>query len=300
MFVIYGDFELTNIELIGSSFGAVWRTDDNGAALNDFHTGLVSTASWIAGAQTTASFLDIKFQTSADYIGGVGLFNVQGLPEGLLTELLSSDSSGETSLGTQPLRQGPDGNLQAVYLPMLGAGEKELRLRLHNNVNGVAKVAASATWGAGELLAGWAIYLPTMLARQPSSQPTDPTANVTQDAGSVFPTFRKPARTVNATLGPFASLDVGSTLLSSIDDGHGGKISLRRLQDIFLRANGTAVCDIASAGKGAGVVRVGKGRIDQEAMQENWMLARIQNQGGQITMDQPPKWSWPTSWRQTI
>lgn len=297
MFIIYGDFEL-DIEMTASHSGAAFLTD--AAALNDFHSGLIASATWPAGSQTTASYVDLKFQTSKDWIGGVGLVNVDKLPEGLLTELLSSDSSGATSLGTQPLRQGPNGKLQAWYLPMLGAGENQLTLRIHNNLNGSAVVPASQVWGAGELLAGHAIYLPTMVSRQPSSQPTDPSALTTQDAGSVFATFRNPARTASATLGPFSTSDVNSTFYSTIDDGAGGRISLRRLQETLLNANGSAICDIASAGKGAGVVRVGKGRIDQEFMQENWMLARIQNQGGQISMDQIPKWSWQTTWRQSI
>jgi hypothetical protein len=297
MFIVYGDFQLS-FAMLASNSGASFLTDSS--ALNDFHSGLIASAQWCIGAQTTASYVDIKFTANQDWIGGVGLVNVQGLPEATLIELLSSDSSGHTSLGTQRLRQGPNGKLQAWFLPMLGAGQKQLTLRIHNNVNNVATIAASAVWGAGEVVAGHAIYLPTMMMRQPSSQPIDPSALTTQDAGSVFATMRNAARSVNATLGTFSTADVNSIYYSTISDGKGGKISLRRLQEVLLQSNCTAICDIASAGRGAGVVKVGAGRIDQEFMQENWMLARLQNQGGSIIMDQPPRWSWQTSWRQSI
>jgi hypothetical protein len=297
MFFIYGNITL-DVTLISDHSGAGFLTD--ASALNDFHSGLIASATWNSAVQNTGSYVDLKFESSDDWIGGVGLVNVQGLPEGLLTELLYTDSSGTTSLGTQNLTQGPNGELGVWYLPMLGAGEYHLSLRLHNNVDGQAPIAASATWGAGELIVGHALYLPTMLARQPSATLVDPTALTTQDAGSVFATMRKPARTNSATLGPFSTPDVNSTNYSTLSDGKGGAISLRRLQEIFSSSRGMAICDIASAGRGAGVVHVGNGRIDQEFMQENWMLARIQNSGGTITMDQPPKWSWQTNWRQSI
>lgn len=289
MFFIYGDVALT----LGISGGdAAFLTDSS--ALNDFHSGLVCSMSWDTGSQTTSSSVDLTFTTSTNHIGGVGLVNVQGLPEGLLTELIING----VTFGQQRLRRAANGELGAWYLPQ-DATNTAFRIRLINDVGGSVAVTAGQEFGAGEIIAGHAIYLKTMIKRSPSAALNDPTAFTTPDAGSVFASLRKPARLINATLGTFTTADVNSSFYSSIDDGKGGKISLRRLQEIFSAAQGMAICDIPDAGQGAGSQH-GALRYDQEFMQENFLLARIQNQGGSITMDQPPRYSWQTNWRQSI
>lgn len=374
MLFLYGDIKAIDTTISGSAAGAASLTDTG--ALNDFHTGLVTSMQWPGGSQTTASYLDIdinlvpgitfttgapttpsfnlwdfpvsgtsSFQvgdsinvsdgtngldgtvtsivdgvievavstasgtvsaiavgspftkvgatTSPISIGGVGVVNVVGLPVGTLTELFVDG----VSFAQQKLRHGPLGEPGAWYLPQLTG--KHIKVRIYNDVEGSASIAANSVFGIGEIFVGRVVYLPTMIKRTPGASLNDPTAFTTQEAGSVFASMRKPARLVSATLGTFSTNDVNSSFYSSIDDGAGGKISIRRLQEIFCAAQGMAVCDIPNSGQGAGTQR-GKLRYDQEFIQENFMLARIQNQGGTISMDQPPRYSWSTNWRQSI
>lgn len=291
MFLIYGDVALSNFAISGGT-GVEFLTNTD--ALNDFHDGLICSMMWNEDSQSSTSHVDVSFDTSADHIGGVGVSNVQGLPESCLMELFQ----GSTSLGTQQLRQGPKGQLGAWWLPQ-DTSHTSFTVRAYNDVGGSQAFDSGVVFGYGEIICGHAIYLPTMIKRTPGASLNDPTAFTTQDAGSVFASLRKPARLVSATLGTFSTEDVNSSFYSSIDDGKGGKISLRRLQEIFSGAQGMAICDIPNAGQGAGTQH-GNFRYDAEFMQENFLLARIQNQGGTISMDQPPRYSWQVNFRQSI
>jgi hypothetical protein len=296
MFIVYGDYQI-DFTLTGSHSGAAFLSADNGAAMNDGHSSLVSSMSWIGGTQTTASYLEIvcKVQSPLDKapaVGGVGLVNVTGLPEGTLVQFNGAQ--------TQRLRQGPNGKLQAWFLPQThvdSAGTVDFQI--FNDVNSVASIPAGQPFGIGEIVIGRAIYLPTLIASQPGASLVDSTAFQTNDGGSENKTLRYPSRTVTATLGRFRTSDVNSSFYSSVQTGGNpeGTISLRRLQEILVVANCVAICDIPGPGRGGGIQN-GRFVYDQEFMQENWQLARL-NDAGTIQMDQPPYWSWSTSFKQS-
>ena len=288
MLLSYGNYTLS-FAISSTGGGAAFLTPSS--YLNDAKNGVICSMRWDTGVQTTATRVDItvtitKAMDTTPAIGAVGFVNVQ-LPAGTLVKY------GGSGGGAQRLVPGIRGELSSWWIPYVTGGS--FVLSIYNDVNGSPSIAAGSTWGAGEIYVGRVTQLPTLVASgtNPTSASQDLTGWNQANLGQLYPIMRVPQRLKRGTLGygPTSNIAGGSTY-SGVQAGSNpaSKIDLNTLRDLFSTQQLLAVCDLPSAGFGAGTLTNGM-RYDQAFMQPNWMIARMKS-AGDLVMDQYPYWSW--------
>lgn len=285
------DYVLT-FAIGGSASGSAFLEPDDGSALADGRTGVVNTMQWIGGTQNTSSYVEITVTissaTDATAIQGiVGVANVD-LPEG--TKLVIGGV-------TQRLVANERGEMGAWALPMTTGNS--LVIRIYNDVNGVASIAANHEFSIGEIFVGRVINLCTLVGGNPSADLTDPTAFNRSAGGQLWQNMRKPYRVVSTPIGTFSTADAKGGNASSVDDGASGTIDIQRLRAILSTTAVCAVCDTPNEGLGQGTLSMSGIRYDQDVMQVNWMLARPTNPGT-LAMTKPPRWTWGPQFQEAI
>jgi len=283
--MIFVYFQGTLSAAISTNVGSAAFLTDSGALFSG-RSGEGSTFSFSSGTAATTQYtsLDVTMISDLDATppwGGVGLVNVQGLPEGTKCEFNGV---------TQRLTRDAWGELSAWWLPSGVTGATE-SIRIYNDVNGSHSIAPGATVYAGQIFAGRVLSLPTLVYdNPPASDLQDPTAFQRSAGGQLRQLMRYPFDLVTAKLGRFSTSDYSGGSLSSIVSGANpaGVIDLRTFRRILSTTPVCAVCDVPSAGQGDGS---GTPRYSQAWLTRNMMLARPMSIG-QIAHDQAPKWSW--------
>jgi hypothetical protein len=282
MLIAYGDYSLT-FAVGGSAAGADFTAPDDGSGLADARTGSVQGLVWIGGTQNTSSYVEItvtigSVKDATPRIGVVGICN-SSLPAGTkivcqsITQLLVEDARGERNAWFVPQTTGTS-----------------FTIRIYNDVNGVASIAANAEFSIGEIYVGRVIQLPSLSRSSINRSLQDPTATRRSTGGQLWALMRKPFWQVGVELGMFTTKQITGGSNSGIANGAGGYIDIKTLQMMLSTLRVFAVCDHPDSGMGAGSDH-GSIRYDQDYMQTNWMLCRLSNVG-QISMDSPPYWSW--------
>jgi hypothetical protein len=289
MLIGYGNYTMSFAITGQSGSGAAFLTPSS--ALADGRTGTVTAIRWTNGTQNISSYVQITATLTSPLdgtakLGVAGVCNVIGLPVGTRLEIAGI---------SQRLVYGERRELSAWALPGTSGS---LVIRIYNDVNGAATIAAAAEFAIGEIFAGRCISLCTLADSSPSDTLTDPTSSRRSEGGQLWPLMRKTYRSVSGTLGRFTTTEVKGGTASPIMDGGTvpAAIDIRTLRSLIATSKVVAVCDTPSAGQGAGTV-VGGLRYDQDFMQTNWMVARPTNIG-QISLDRWPMWSWPVQFQE--
>lgn len=288
MLLGYGSYSVS-WAIGGSAGGAAFIAPADGSALTDGRTGSVQTCQWIGGTQNTGSYVELTgtitstLDATAAH-GVVGVINVIGLPVG--TKLVIA---GVTQRLVRTYR-GTVIELGAWALPF--ATGNTIIIRIYNDVNGVASIAANAQFALGEIFVGRVMTLDTQISGNPQRQLVDPTASQVTSGGQHYELMRKPYWQVQAQLGRVSTKDAMGGSESSIVSGSNpsGVIDLRTLYAMLSTARLCAVCDVQAANLNEATTTNGI-TFDKDFMQMNWMLARPSNLG-QLAYDTPPRWSW--------
>lgn len=289
MLLSYGNYTLA-FAIGGSGSGHAFLTPSS--AMNNGREGDGCTIQFTGGAQTTASYTQITVTITSPYDatppqGAVGVINLQGLPLGTKVEIGGV---------VQRLVDGPRlGELCAWVL--LSATSATLVIKIYNDVNGVATIAAGTVFAIGEISVGRLCALPSLVNQDaPSRRPVDPTAESSTDGGQRWRVMRKPIWVIQQRLGRFSRADVQGKLKSSIVSGGNpaAKIDIKTLQMILATSQFCAVCDMPSVTPRGGTNYNGVW-WDQTDMQSNWLLCRPSDLD-RLAMDQSPLYSWNPTW----
>ncbi len=270
---------------ISTNVGAAAFLTD-AAALFNGRSGDGATFSFSSGAAALTQYtsLDVTMTSTLDTVppwGGVGLANVQGLPEGTkctfngVTQRLTRDAWGE---------------LSAWWLPSGVTGSPQ-SISIYNDVNGSHSIVPGATCYVGEVFAGRVLSLPSLaIDSPPALDLQDPTAFQRSAGGQLRQLMRNPFDLTAAKFGRFSTEDVSGGSLSSIVSGANpaGVIDLRTFRRLLSTTPVCAVCDVPNAGRGDGS---GSPRYSQAWITRNFMLARPMSIG-QIGLENNPYWSW--------
>lgn len=293
MLKAYGQVGMS-FNISSSGGGAVALTDTK--YMNDGKSGIVTSLMWDTGTQSLTTYTEIRcnltptLDTTQPW-GAIGLVNVQGLPAGTLVKLYKT---GPTLVASQRLVAGARGELSAWFVyPGYPVNDNTVRIRIYNDVNGSDSIAASTVFGVGECFVGRVTAVPSLMAGRPQSDLIDSTAFNRTNQGQLYQLMRAPWRVCQAQLGVLAASSVGGGPgLSKIASGGNpaGFIDVKTLRDYLATTLFCAVCDLPSAGGGAGTVVNGI-RYDQDFMQPNWMLARP-SAIGSVIADLDPYWTW--------
>lgn len=287
MLLGYGDF-IVDWAISGSAAGATFDAPTDGSGLIDGRTGEVQACTWIGGTQTTASYVQLTgsisspLDSSTPAIGVVGIANVIGLPEG--TKIVIGSVN-------QRLVMGERRELSAWLLPLTNGNT--VTIRIMNDVNGSASIAAATQFAIGEIFVGRLIQLPA-LVQSPSNDLQDPTQFNRTAGGQLRQLMRKNYRICSRTLGPFTITDAFGGSESSINDGGhaAGKIDVQGLRSLLSTSALCAVCYAEAPSSGASGVTTTSGiTYDKDFMQRNWMCARP-SLAGQIVDSSAPYWNW--------
>lgn len=288
MILIYGNYTLS-FAISGSAAGSEFLTPSSDMA--DGRTGTAAALKWISGGQTTSSYVDITVTVSSPLgevtpmIGGAGLCNVIGLPAGTLVQFRNVAGSKTVS---QRLVQGARRELNAWAFP--GFASTTLVIRIFNDVNGVASIAASTEFGIGEIVVGRRLCLPTLMG-SPSHD---------MEIGKTYQ--EKPWRVIESQVGVFSTSQASGGASSNIPSGGNPEsvIDVKSVRDILIDSNIFAVCDLASPGLGEGTLIAGtRCRYDQDFMQSNWMPAKL-TKPAPLRQDRAPYWTWKPTFEEAI
>lgn len=285
MILVYGGYSLS-FAIGGSASGAAFLAPTDGSALGDGRTGQVQACRWISGSQNTASYIEITVTVASPLdataaIGGVGVCNIIGLPAG--TKVVVG------GITQRLVACAPRGELSAWFLPQTTGNS--FPVRVYNDVNGVASIAASHEFAIGEIYAGRAMNLRSRMGA-PTDDLQDPTAFARTAGGSLWQLMRKPFRQAQHALGLFSFNDAKGGPSSTLSSGANpaGVIDIQTLRGILSKTNVCAICDVAHDRNPVPAAINGL-RYDQDFMQGNWMLCRP-SAIGTLALDQRPFWSW--------
>lgn len=291
MILSYGDYTLSFSITEQSGSGAAFLTPSS--AMADGRTGTVTAIRWTDGTQNTNSYVEITVTISDPLSatarqGVLGVCNVS-LPEGTRLAIVPGAIA-------QRLVAGARGERSAWWLP--ADNGNTLVFRIFNDVNGAATIVAASEFSIGEIFVGRAVSLCTLAQANPNAGIQDPTGYMRSDGGQLWRLMRKPWRTMQATLGRFTTTQAKGGSASDIPagDSAGSAIDIQTLRERLATSPVIAVCDTPSAGQGAGSVQSGI-RYDQDFMQTNWALARM-NDAGTLNLDQWPYWSWQVQFQE--
>lgn len=296
MIIGYGSYAFTPgiASFPGSSSGtSAFLTDST--ALNDGMSGVACSMSFDSGSAALTQYTEITATITSALDasppwGVVGLVDVQGLPAGT-----------KCTFGgvTQRLVADQFGRLNAWWLPSGVNGNGPNGIFIFNDVNGSHSITPGATFSVGEIFIGRVISVRSML--QPTAGLIDPSTDAPSIGGQNRPLFRLPRRSVTHRLGTFSTADAkggaASTLVSGANPA--GVIDVETLRAYLSQSRVIAICDIPSAGRGAGTTVNGLPGIDTDYIQRNFMLCRPTDLG-QLVMDQPPRWSLSATFGQSL
>lgn len=279
------DYVLT-ASIGGSAGGAAFLAPTDGSDLFDGRTGQVQSMQWISGAQNTSSYIELTITItsvidSTKRIGVVGLCNCS-LPEGTkvvcesITQALITDSHGQRSVW---------------FVPQATGGT--FTIRIYNDVNGAATFPAGTVFSIGEIYVGRVMQLCTLGGSAAIRTPIDPTVVSVTSGGQHYAAQRNPSWQVSAQLGRFTTDQAKGLATSDIPDGAGRVICIQDLLMQLVTLDVFAICDTPVSPDLEGTVH-GDVKYDNNFMQGNWMLARIQTPGA-VVYDQRPYWSWQPS-----
>ncbi|HEY6022363.1 MAG TPA: hypothetical protein VIY48_21635 [Candidatus Paceibacterota bacterium] len=286
MIILYGNYALS-ATISTNSGSAAFLTSST--KLFDARSGTVTSFSFSSGGAATSQHTDLNItavsplDTTTPW-GAVGLVNVQGLPVG--TKCVFNGV-------TQRLVAGERGELSAWWMPSGLNSNAAQAIQIFNDVNGSASIVPGATCGAGEVIVGRALYLPSLVDPTISSTLTDPTAFSRTSGGQLWQCMRKPFRDYAQVLGRFSVSDARGGSASTIQSGAfgGGTIDIQTLRAYLATTPLCAVCDMPHAGFGSRPAAVNGIRYSQSFMQPNWMVCRPTNPGA-IVLDQAPWLVW--------
>lgn len=291
MLFIYGNYSVAWV--VGGTGSPAPAATTSVAALSDGRSGAATAFIWGGGSQSTASYVQLTGTISDPLdatapIGGVGVINVMGLPAGTLVDL-------QAGTYTQRLVAGRRGNLSAWILPTATLNNNTITIRIYNNVNGVASIAALTEFAIGEIIVGRLCSWPLLIAGNPPQEELmDPTQYERSDGGQLWQLMRKPFSQISGKLAYFNTVDAMGGPLSSRSSGANpaGKIDARSFMYLLAVAPVCAVCAVPHEQSPLPTtVTAGGFLFDVNMIQQNFMLARP-TQLQPIAMDQPPFWSW--------
>lgn len=270
MLIAYDDNSLS-FAITGSASGSAFLSDSS--QLADGRTGTPTKCQWISGAQTIASYVQITVTIASALDatavqGAVGICNVSGLPAGTKVQIGAK---------SQRLVAGSRGELSAWILPF--ATGNTCTIKIFNDVNGSASIAAGTIFTIGEIFVGRIISLPTLIAGAPPVRMLiDQTVERRSAGAQAWPLYRKPYWQVSAQLGRFTRAQAYGGADSDLPNGGNpaGVIDVQTLLTKLSTIMVCAVCHIPSAWRDQSTLSNGI-RFDQDFMQPNWMLARPSN-----------------------
>jgi hypothetical protein len=299
MISVYGGYVLT-FTITSQHANAAFTTPAAGAGLISGRSGAGQGLTWDVGTQALATSVTITctvtvgsaFENPAA-LGGVGVFNVQGLPVGTYLTV--------AGVG-QRLTPGERGELNAIALPQITGNS--FNIVIFNDVNAnltaaqaaggsAASIASGASFYIGQVYAGRAVQLPTLLDGSPMTDDIfDPTAFSRAGGLQLYQTMRKNVRQYSQSIGRFTTADARGGTAGTLYNGNlsTGKMDIAYLRSYLATSPLCMVCDVPSAGF-ASATPTGQLRFNQQFMQNNFMLARM-TQMGAIVLDQPPYWVW--------
>lgn len=293
MIFLYGNYTLS-FGITTNDGSAAYLTDT--AAMNDGRSGLVTSFSFSSGTAALTQYTRLITTITgtgvdnpllaAPTVGVVGLVNVQGLPEGTKCGV---------GANFQRLTAGERGELSAWWILNNVTYIAPFGVDIYNDVNGSHDIVPGTTCGVGEIVAGRALYLPSLVDPTLQDMLQDPTAFSRSSGGQLWQCMRKPFRDYQQTLGRFTvSQARGGSAYSDIPSGSytGSTIDVQTLRGYLATTPFCAVCDMPHKGFSERPAIGNAGiRFDQQFMQPNWMLARPTNPGA-IVLDVAPRLVW--------
>jgi hypothetical protein len=291
MIKVYGNYGLT-FSITSTHGNAAFTAPAGGVGLVSGRSGAGQGFTWDAGAQNTSTTVTLTatintsmaFENPAS-IGGVGVFNVQGLPAG--TKFVVNGV-------TQRLTAGERGELNAIWLPQISGNS--FTITMYNDVNGSASIASAAPFYIGQVYAGRAIGLRSLLdGTGLLSQIYDPTAFNRSGGLQLYQLMRKNVRQYAGDIGRFTTTDAKGGSASTIYNGNlsTGVTDIQSLRSYLSTSPLCMVCDTPYAGFTSRPAPQGPGALyyAQQFMQSNFVLARM-TAAGDLILDNAPYWTW--------
>jgi hypothetical protein len=291
MIFVYGNCTIT-WAIASTHSTAAFTTPAAGAGLTSGRSGAGQGFTWDVGTQALSTTVTLTgtITNALDATavqGGIGMFNVQGLPAGTLVTM------GGVS---QRLVAGERGELNAIVLPQIASNT--LTVTLTNDVNGSPSIASGASFYIGQIYTGRSIQLPTLVDNSPTASTFDPTAFNRAGGMQLYQNMRKGARQYSNAIGVFNTTDARGGASGTLYNGNlsTGKMDLQFLRWYLQTSPLCMVCDAPHAGFDQRPAAVGAGllRYNQAFMQNNFMIARM-TAAGDIAMSKPPYWAWSGS-----
>ena len=291
MIKVYGNYGLT-FSITSTHGNAAFTTPAAGAGLVSGRSGAGQGFTWDVGAQTTATTVTLTCNVNTSMalenpasIGGVGVFNVQGLPAGTLLTVNGIN---------QRLTAGERGELNAVWLPQIPGNS--FTIVITNDVNGSASIASGTPFYIGQVYAGRAVRLPSLTDGTGLVDSVyDPTAFNRSGGVQLYQLMRKGVRQYAGDIGRFSTTDARGGSAGTLYNGNlsTGKMDAQYLRSYLTTSPLCMVCDAPYAGFAPRPAPQGPGALyyDQQFMQNNFILARM-IAAGDIVMDSAPYWTW--------
>jgi hypothetical protein len=200
-------------------------------------------------------------------------------------------------IGSVEQRLTADARLQLNAWALPFATGNTLAIKIYNDVNGVASIAANHVFAIGEIFVGRIIRLPTM-SNNPARTLIDPTAYSRSAGGQLHQLMRTPYWQVNAQLGRFTRAQAKGGASSDLPSGGNpsGVIDVQTLMMHLSTAPVCAICDLPFDTLAHRTVTSGI-FYDKDFMQANWMLARPSSIG-QLVEDATPYLSWSPTFQE--